>query len=219
MGMMQTVDSHDLGYYFFPSDQPDDPGHPRLDIYLHKHPTLHHYDPEKIYLAIANKHGFIDQLTVEHPWSGLNSYQICVGRVIMVDRKDARTEAFTYGGKLAIEPGNDYTHCILTSSAPILGLFTEQNIATLLTYETEILLAERRAVDHEKRSTYEQIITQVKPRTLFFACLMDLQDKFEDYPLKDELIFHFTQYIANEIHRLTETDPVLIGIDTLSDVV
>jgi hypothetical protein len=209
----------ELGYYFSPPAQPDEPGHPRLDIYLRDRPTLQHFDPEQVISWIIDNNGFIEKISIYHPWSGLQRYRLCAGRIFMIDRKDTKTEAFTYGGGLEINSHTKYTHCILVSPAPILGIFAENDISTLLVSETEILLAQRRAARLETDINYDDLLAAVEPRALFYASLLDLKDKFHAYPLKDELIFHFIHYIGVELDRLIVLDPALTVIETLSDLI
>ena len=195
----------ELGYFFHPRERPNAPGHPQLDVLMRSVPTEKHFDPEQLSLTVASEHRGTEFLRVHHPWSWLEQYRACAGRVILQDRKGKKVGAFTFGGDLRIESEEMLTACFLTSPVPILELIGTSSIPVLLAQETEIIFAKRRADWLPDNSTFKDRLTAANPFTLYCICLEALNEKFERYPSRgDEFIQQFVQFIRVEIKTLHE---------------
>jgi hypothetical protein len=195
----------EYGYFFHSREWSGSPGYPRLDVFLRSIPTQKHFDPMKMTLNVASEHKDIEFLKVHHPWSWREQYRVCAGRVILQDRKGKKVEAFTFGGDLRIEPGEELTIGVLTSPAPILELISTSSIPSLLAEETEILFAERRAEWEPDHTTFIKKLIKVDPLTLYFVLLEILREKFEHSQFRgNEAIQHFDHFIHNEISVLQE---------------
>ena len=195
----------ELGYFFHHRERPNAPGHPQLDVLMRSVPTEKHFDPEQLSLTVASEHRGTEFLRVHHPWSWLEQYRVCAGRVILKDRKDKKVGAFTFGGDLHIESEEMLTTCFLTSPAPILELIGTSSIPVLLAVETEIIFAKRRAEWVHDPAIYDKRLSAADPLILYIACLEAIGDKFERYPSRgDEFIQQFVQFIRVEIKTLHE---------------
>ena len=198
----------DLGYIFYPPDNPEHPGHPRLDVIIPEQPTYRHFDPQKVHFHVAHKTLGIVQLTVHHPWTLNKTYRVCGGRVTIVDRDDKRVEAFSLGGDLEIKTDAERTICTLVSPAPIFPLFTTHDLSMWITDEIEILLAQRRAQwDPQHPHSFEMHLATVDPLTLYASCLQALHEKFAGITLTPgSLEYRGQHFVDAEIERLQKSN-------------
>jgi hypothetical protein len=109
----------ELGYRF---DPPEQTTPYRLSVWLRAAPTGRHYDPESVQCLVTTSPDSVEPLSIEHPWSLANAYQVSAGRIVLSDRKAKPVEAFTFGGQLQIDSTATVTQCTFDSTAPILPL-------------------------------------------------------------------------------------------------
>lgn len=190
-----------IGYlYHYPNlHHPD--GKFRLDIYLSSTPTEQHFDVLHAYFMIEAPNETIDRLTVSHPWVSKKKVHVCAGMVILEDRKKKKEEAFTFGGQLSIDVQEMQTKCVLVSRAPILEISQATLIHRIFIDEVRILLAEQRA-QYSQLDQYEKQICHTDPYELYLACLKDIIQKIEQFPVKDENYLQLLVFLHSEQHRL-----------------
>ncbi len=174
--------TEDIGFHFYPPPTEYPFGHRRLEIHVYGQPTLHHYDPERVDFFVVSLDGGREKLTVSHGWQGLKSYQVCLGRITLHDRKGKVVEAFSFGGDLTITQEEDVIICNLISDAPILDLVTPQSINTRLAAEFEALLARLQATWKQHPAMFTQKLISLGPQTLFVAGLESLAHAYEEIP-------------------------------------
>jgi hypothetical protein len=147
--------------------------------------------------------GRIEQQTITHPWPWENDHWVCPGRVMLVDRKSERVDAYTFGGSLTIHSQDRRTVCSLESTAPIVNLHAGNDIARLLAAEVEVLLAMKRAKLLSDLSAYELWLANLDPLEFYAACLNELQKKFDRFPDEDlTLLQDFLNFLDTEIFFL-----------------
>ena len=190
-----------IGYLFhYPNpDHPDEKF--RLDIYLSSTPTEKHFDVHHAYFTVEAPNKTIERITVTHPWVFQKKAHVCAGRITLEDRKKKKEEAFTFGGELRIDVQEMQTECVLVSSAPILGCSHATLVHGIFIDEVQILLAEHRA-QFSKINQYEKQICYTDPNKLYLACLKEVMQKIEKFPLKDENYLHLLAFLHSEQHRL-----------------
>jgi hypothetical protein len=108
----------DLGFLAGP-DLPDRPGPGFLLVALRAHPTLRHYDPERVeFWATARGHGVRRILTraTPVPVDGAFSW----GLIRIVDRLDVTNEFLTFGGHVSAAVVEDATVAVFRSPVPML---------------------------------------------------------------------------------------------------
>jgi hypothetical protein len=172
--------SSELGYFFHPSEQPDAPGHPQLDVNLYAHPTKAHFDPKQASFVVASPEILVEHVHVVHPWHGRTHFRACAGHVVLQDRNGEVVEAFTLGGELNIESDEDRTVCTLKSSAPIFELVHARTAAVnTLVSEFESLLARRHAAWKGDDAGYEARLTSVEPLALYVSGLAAMKERLE----------------------------------------
>ncbi len=195
---------NEFGYYFHPSKYEGLPSHPQLDINIYAEPTEQHFDPKQVTVPIFDSGG-MSTVKIIHPWSGQPQMQICTGRIIIHDRLDKVVEGFTLGGDIAITNQGDVTRCQITSPAPIIHLFENEDIATVLVSEFEAMLAKRRAFWVGKTNEFEQRLSQADPHILFVAGLMAIKKSLAQTPivLHNERYYQ-TTHIINEALRIAK---------------
>ena len=202
---MQTLSTeYDLGYIFYPPANPCDPGHPRLDINMRAEPTYRHFDPEHVLVNVISASEGLQNLKLQHPWTGTENYHVFPGRVTMQDRLNETATAFTFGGELTIETQEEKTTCILTSNAPILGLIFDHAVSVLLSEQAEIFLAELRARWVHDQEGLERKLAAADPLEFYASFLQDLREKFKSCPKLDDPIdrafLHYLYVTSHQIH-------------------
>jgi hypothetical protein len=219
--MSDQYDSNEkeYGYFFHSQERSDSPGHPQLDVFLRSVPTEKHFDPVKMTINVAVGGKDIEFIKVHHPWSLLEHYRVCSGRVILQDRKGKKVEAFTFGGDLQIESKEEVTIGNLTSPAPILELTSTSSFPSLLAEETEIIFAERRAEWEPDHTTFNKKLIMADPFVLYCACLEYLEVKYEHSHIRDDgVIQHFAQFLHDEIEALQGLHKWPVKLPTVAEL-
>lgn len=191
-----------FGYLFhYPRfDHPDEKF--RLDLHITSEPTNRHFDVLRVDFSVMSESGQMNQLKVSHPWYFETKAAVCIGRIVMEDRKRVKIEeAFSFGGNLVIETQPEQTDCILTSTAPILDISAATSLHRQFVEEVEILLAEYR-VRFEHIYIYEKQLCQTDPIDLYTACLDAMIAKFDQFPDKQAAQYRFLAYLHSEKHKL-----------------
>ena len=78
--MLDLSHEPDLGYFFYPHEVENHPGRPRLDIILREIPTERHYDPQQAHFKVITSSGYLEQISIHHPWLLAARYRVCAGR-------------------------------------------------------------------------------------------------------------------------------------------
>lgn len=171
----------ELGFVFYPAADPQSAGHPRLDVNLYETPTGEHFDPHTLSLVVSDPLKGIHRLTLYHPVDA-TEYQVCLGRIILVNFADKAVEAFSFGGLMKIHNYPDHSLCQLTSSAPIfdMGQFAEDEMELVCQFEAE--LARLRAAWHREDVEFEQRLAAFDPKTLFLALTVSVQQRMRQIP-------------------------------------
>jgi hypothetical protein len=200
----QKLNSH-FGYVFYPSEQHNRPGHPRLDVFIHPKPTYEHFDPEEVSLTVVQARQGCESLGVVHPWNAQTDYQVFPGLITVRDRLRQTISAFTFGASLHIRSDENLTACEFTSPVPILSLHIPDTLDFILAQEVEILLAELRArwIDHP--DLLENRLAQAPPAALYATCLDILREKFaHGLQAQDLLSQSFYHFLVHESQTLSE---------------
>ena len=209
----------DMGFIFYPRDDPQSIGYSRLDVTLRSRPTEKHFDPEEFRLRVASEGGGIEYLYVNHPWVGEEQYRVCVGHLAFRDRKNKFINAYTFGGDLRIETNKDKNKCVLVSSAPCFRFEGTNTISNLIAQETDILLAKIAPEIRSDNMNYEQKISSIEPLLLYGAFLVSIESLYRDfeYP-KHDYILNLMHFIKHEKDRLKVTGALLFPIPELVDL-
>jgi hypothetical protein len=219
MNIQNNQQNPEFGYWFFPPDSKHASVGNQLDVVIAENPTLEHFDPEKINLNVKAEQNMIEQIKIVHPWHFERVYQALPGTIEIIDRNGKKVEAFTFGGKLIINPEDTSTTCRLTSPAPILDISDANSLHRMFIDEFKILLAERSASLLSEHRVYEGHLVNADPFQLYLACLQELDAKFESIKnIEDDLIKDLAVLIHTERRRLRE-DGLLSGrVPTLEEV-
>ncbi|MGD9091836.1 MAG: hypothetical protein PVF74_03235 [Anaerolineales bacterium] len=209
----------ELGYWFHPSDWGYAPGGNRLDIVIKESESGIQFTPQIIHIPVKSKHDAIESLVIGHPWKFANDYRACAGLVEILDQKDEKIEAFTFGGRLVIEEYQGLTMCILTSSAPILEISSATTNLMMLIEEIEILFAERSAAMLSDPHAFERNLVSADPMELYLACLDSLIGKFEHFSHKENpRILRFLNFLHAEKSRLKKEGLLKLYVPSLEEI-
>ena len=192
------MSEQDLGYRFDPPCAHDDPCHRQLTVWLLPAPTERHYDPTTVQCTALAPPDGLEQLEIEHPWSGGARRQLYPGRIILKDRIGAKVEAFTFGGELSIE-SDGATICVFKSPAPLLPILEAETTLGAFASEVEVILAERRA-HWEMQGTLDvlqQRLAETPPLELYLICLRSVEEHFkamgQHLDESDRKVLHFAR--------------------------
>ena len=192
----------EYGYWYCPPQSEGAPAGNRLEVILFAKPTGQHFDPHFVNLLV-NSGDLVETVRFHHPWGFGDEYQVCPGRVEMVDWAGKEEEAFTFGGHFSLEEHDDWTRGVLESPAPILAISDVDPIKRLWIEEVEILLAERRAAFVGDPIQFERRLANAKPFDLYVACLNAISQKFKAmHHLQEPQILELLQLIQTEKRRL-----------------
>jgi len=171
----------ELGFIFYPSNNPQALGHPQLDINLYATPTGEHFDPHALTLPVNDPSKGVQHLTFYHP-AEVGEIQVSPGRIVMLGFDKKVVEAFSFGGTLNVQNHPDFTLCRLTSDAPIfdMGRFAEDELELISEYEAE--LARSRALWTREDYDFEQRLAAFDPKTLFQALTVSVHQRMRQLP-------------------------------------
>jgi hypothetical protein len=199
---MNAHESPKYGYWYYPPESKHAPGGNRLDIILVETPTGQHFDPQFVNLPVK-KGEVMENLKIHHPWKFGSAYQVCAGRVRIIDRKGKIEEAFSFGGELTVQVQDTLTACTLKSPAPILEFTEIDPIKLALIDEVEILLAKRKVDSLANPMAFEGRLANAEPFTLYLAALNALINKFDNEQHSfDPLVIQFSNFLHDEYKRL-----------------
>ena len=208
-----------LGFWFYPGEDPEAPGGNRLDILIKDKPTLLHFDPEKVILDVKEKGAYKERMKIMHPWDFEQSYEVVPGMIEIVDRKGKKEESFTFGAKLEIDGGESETKCVITSPAPILKMDRVESMVEMLIEEVEILFAERSASMLAEHRTFEEHLIRANPLQLYIACIQSLIERFDRLKSKGNVrIQDFSNFLHQERRRLKNNDMLPGELPTLNQI-
>ena len=190
----------EIGYlYHYPRlDNPTEKF--RLDIFISSIPTEKHFDVLRASFLVKIQEKAMQRLTITHPWVYEKVARVCAGVIVLEDR-NRKEEAFTFGGQVEIKAEEMQTICRMVSTAPILEISRAIPIQRLFIEELEIIFAERQA-RHTNRHEYEEKLGKADPLDLYLACIKELREKFERFPHMDDEYLHFIRYLHTEERRL-----------------
>jgi hypothetical protein len=222
-GRFMTIDiAHepDIGYLFYPSEQPNHPGHPRLDVIIPAKPTHRHFDPQTAEYLTVSSSETIQHTHLHHPWTMEKQMRVITGRIFITDRKQKRVEAFSFGGHLEIGGDDTRTVCALESPAPIFPLFTIYDLSTWFVSEVEVLMAQRRAHwDPKQPHLFDKRLAAASPFLLYLSCLQAIQDRFKKNPQAyDKLTRQGVHFVTNEIQQLQNNPAFPLSIPPVAEL-
>jgi len=172
----------ELGYILYPPANPGALGHPRLDVNLYPAPTGKHFDPREITLPACDPYQGAYHLTLFHP-ADTGEYQVCIGRIILVNFSNTKVEIFSFGGHLQAENQSEDSHFQLTSPAPIfdLGRFSADQLVLVSEYESQLALL--KAAWRREDLEFEQRLAEIDPLTLFVALTAAVENRLHMLPI------------------------------------
>lgn len=108
----------DLGFLAGP-DLPDRPGPAYLLVALRDHPTLRHYDPERIEFWASGRGRAVRRALTRATPMPLD-VEVSWGLIRLIDRVSASNEYLTFGGRVSAAAVDDATVAVFRSPVPLL---------------------------------------------------------------------------------------------------
>jgi hypothetical protein len=144
------------------------------------HPTLEHFDPKKGIVPIITSKGEIEHLKITHPWTHSKDYTVAAGLIEILDQKNEKVEAFSFGGSLWIRSTEEKTSCLVTSPAPVLHFIPDgmTQIEEQFAEEVENLLAIRKAAYLDKKLDFGKKLATIPPQKLYISILVSIIAKY-----------------------------------------
>jgi hypothetical protein len=169
----------DLGFLAGP-DIPDRPGPAYLLVALRDHPTLRHYDPERIDYWVSRKgRGTRGSLTraTPMPLDGEFSW----GLIRLVDRLDVTNEYVTFGGHLSAAPVESATIVVFSSPVPLLRRGGHSQVWDAGADELSAFFA-RLVAAIDLRPELERVVCDADPLVRYSAFLADVAGRYRSSP-------------------------------------
>ena len=211
----------DIGYVFGEPAEGFEHSSNVLGINLFAQPTHHHFDPKQLILPVIDLDDHIAPMTMAHPWHNLMEYQLAAGIIEIIDRKDQKVEAFSFGGTLKIKVTEKRTSCLIYSPAPILSMETisNMNVGCLLPQEVQDLLAMQRAAYLSKHSAFAKKLKTIPPLTLFVSALKSINNKYALLPHEDSPHINDCHRIVSQaLTRVIKQHPQLEQTPLIQDL-
>lgn len=183
--MKETIPQNErIGFVYRPPDQPQMPGYAELTINLYGQPVHAFFNTKVARLPVVGQEGGIEQREIAHPWHGLKTLRLCLGRIWLLDHAHRPVEAFTWGGTVSILDQGTYTSCHVTSPAPIFDLASAHADCWAVVSELEAWLARCRASWGTNDAGFERCLAAIDPLTLLVASLCSLERTLQLLPLE-----------------------------------
>ena len=184
---VDAVDAVDLGYVFHPHAASDALGYAQLDVFLTDNGDVDAYLPKQIDLWALTGGGEVVEETVTHQWNDDAPLRVAPGLVAIGSHEGGDLQAYCLGGLLTPVDVGKYTHCRLTSPAPLFNLSEEgssdaQNAVLMLVNEIESAIARLRAGAGAQRNTVDARLARADPRHLYAAGLVLARGAFKHIP-------------------------------------
>ncbi len=207
----QTSHTDHPGFSMLPARRASEPGYAGLDIWICEKPSGLHFDPEKVSIYAAGKNG-VDNLCLEHPWSGETRLQAVAGRLDLQDFRGHHLEGFCFGGELSVSVSNLETRLALRSTAPILLNTSGQALrplraASILIEEFSIVMAERHAYWEQTPGEFERRLAAAEPLKLYAAFLAEVRSRLKALPAPDDNILAALHILRLESDAAAEQVP------------
>lgn len=191
------------GFYMHPSRYDPPLGHAAMDVYLAESHPDRFFDAQAALFPVTNGDK-VTHVQVFHPApQAPQSYQVICGRFFLIAHDGDIVEGMTLGGLLEIETSADYTHCRLTSPAPIFDIEESGGLVATLEAEIEAELAKLRPAWKGSDAAFDGRLASLDPLILFAASLNLLDDYLHNHPQAispDEVLIERTA-----IHRAIRT--------------
>lgn len=194
----------DLGFLAGP-DLPDRPGPAYLLVALRDHPTLRHYDPERIHYWISRKgrgvRGSITRATpvpldADFSW----------GLIRLVDRLEITNEYVTFGGHLSAAPVDSATIAVFSSPAPLLRRGGHSQVWDAGADELSAFFA-RMVAAIDLRPELEDLMCDADPLVRYSAFLADVAGRYRASAVKRNLDARVWSLLRGEEGRMRNGHP------------
>lgn len=185
------TDYRRYGYYLLPSSYDPPLGYSGLEVYLAEPDPERYFDAAALrFTAVAEDRS--DQVEIMHPFAQAQQrYRVGFGRYYLLAHNGDMVEGLCLGGELHVERLPDYTHCRLSSSAPLFDIEEEGGLVAELEVEIEAELARLRVEWTHSDDAFDCRLAGLDPLTLLAASLNLLQAYLHDYPqaaMPDEVL-------------------------------
>ena len=202
---MSVLQEPHLGYVLHPARRPSEPGYSRLDVWLSDQVSGLHFDPRQLRLPVVDESGDLSWVMIGHPHYGADKFRMCAGPVDVTGFGDKRLEAFTFGGELVVETGDESTLAVLSSNAPVLVRVSSHAEAILLMEEAELVLALRRGVWDEQPGEFDRRLLAAEPLELYHAFLVTILMRIKSLPrVQSESEQHLLYQLRLEAENIEE---------------
>lgn len=192
------------GYFMHPSTYTPPLGHASMEVFLAASNAERYFDTEALLLSVSDGDK-TRQVQFVHPAvPARQTHPAVFGRFYLLAYDGDVVEGMSLGGTLTVEAHDTYTHCQLTSPAPIFDI--EENAGLLASLESEIEaeLARVRAEWKGSDAAFDRQLASLPPLTLLATSLV----------LLDSYLHKPTQAIAPD-EELAERTAVQRAIRTL----
>lgn len=170
------------GYFMHPSTFTPPLGHASMDVFLAASDPERYFDTEALLISVSDGDK-TRQVQIVHPaLPARQSLAVVFGRFYLLAYDGDVVEGMSLGGTLTVEAHETYTHCHLTSPAPIFDIEESGGLVATLEAEIEVELARLRVEWQASDAAFDRQLASIDSLTLFRACLGLLDDYLHNHP-------------------------------------
>ncbi len=173
------------GYHLLEQIHPHSPGYTGVMIAIRSNPTGHHYDPEMVRLPVLGTTHQVEETTLNLFTRLAEPLQVCMGFIVLADRKNKQEAFFSFGGRLELEIAPGEVVYTISSDAPVLWLTRGGgSVADQLAAEFGRVIGEIRAQANKSDQDLFTQIAGIEPLALYSAGIASI---FADFERVEEL--------------------------------
>lgn len=177
------TDRQRYGYYLLPSSYDPPLGFGGLDVYLAEPDPERYFDAATALFTVVEE-DYTDQIEIGHPFSQASQrYRVGFGRYYLLAHNGDLVEGLCLGGELHVEQHPNYTHCHLSSPAPLFDIEEDGGLVADLDVEIEAELARLRAEWPHGDDAFDRRLASLDPMTLLAASLNLLEGYLHEHLL------------------------------------
>jgi hypothetical protein len=173
-----------FGYLLGPSKYTPELGYSGLKVLISEKPTQRFFDVKTLHIPTFDGRHYHQTQVTRHELEPKETFQVCLGQIILDTYKGERLRFFSFGGVLqtTVEMGD--LLCELTSTAPIFKLQdTASPTSGVIADELMDLLAAQATKLPGHEDELFSSLAKFEPYPLFLASSVSLQKRVDSIPL------------------------------------
>jgi hypothetical protein len=198
-----------FGYLLGPSKYTPELGFSDLKVLISAKPTQRLVDVKTLHISTFDGRYFHQTQITRHELEPKESFQVCLGQIILDTYKGERQRAFSFGGVLRTTIEMDNLLCELTSTAPIFKLQDAAGTAggVIADELMDLLAAQAAKLSQHEDELYSRLV-KFEPYPLFLAGMVSLQKRVDSIPinLRRQNFYKVSSNVKRAIQIVRDSD-------------